>query len=415
MHAGQIDYNTQQPIVEEVAKRSPEFFLRFSNTASITKNAQEKKKILVGVTYAAHCHVKRNQRDYVSDKGMPQAADDLIECLRQPRKPLRLKPEAVADLKRAFEIAGYIFEPETGKLWDTRPTGASEDEQECKTPPCPSRLPPNLKRTGDGGYVVTGAGMGPKTRNMAGEYFGCDTAVAVDRHVANWLANRAGRLAWYQTVLLPKFDKNGRRIGMQRKNAVVTFTTSEAESRRMRARGFAATSSLSYGVMATMKRALLQMGHECGVPPAELQVAAWADGVCSSGVESLFLGDGAHASCENVPRYRIPLSEWAAPVVERDPKPSPRFRCGADFLGGSRKGGQLGAPGKLIPILHKIDGPFEQVGPIRPMRIVPRAQLVVPPRLPLITRRPPSVRPPSARPYRPKLPLEIRVAGSRRR
>lgn len=79
------------------------------------------------------------------------------------------------------------------------------------------------------------------------------------------------------------------------------------------------------------------------MPPADLQVGAWAQGTCDairserrygSTVEGgIYLGGGRFDSCENVSRLEVRLSDVAVPLAEKEKGPRPSFECRPGYFG----------------------------------------------------------------------------------
>jgi hypothetical protein len=363
MHAGQISYNAQQPVAERLLHHSPDVAFDIERTAKIIAGAQDAGRILPALTIGAYCYRKycKSSTDCAPAPSgdLSQRGERLIECLRTTKR--RIMPAEIKFLQST--------------VWkQLGPRGASTQTLWQKLN---ERV--KLQREGEA-YYMRGAGLGAKTRNLVAEYMGCDNAVAVDRHVGNWLANSVGRLAWVQRVQVTRRDKTtGRSRGTFWRQGVVTFTRSKAEARRLRDQGIAALDSGAAGqpkTFALMKREIHRMAKQCDIRPAELQVAAWAQGVCESvgqvKATSIALGEGDHVSCADIPRLHVPLSEWAAPVMDRPKAPAERFTCTPGYLGEA-------APAAAIKITRKPPQPppgevwTYRYGSTQPVRILPQA------------------------------------------
>lgn len=353
MHAGQIDYNRQQPVVEKVVTAGPEAVMSYADTAKMVKGAQDYARIVAALPLSAACYRRYcgpDGRACMATHGkMSKGAEDATECLRSHEEVL--SDDDVATLKRLRQVD----EGGSGERPD-RP-GLTVFETLLKT----KRL--HFK---NGRWVKVGANIGPKVRNMMAEYLGCPTGVAVDRHVGNWLTNSVGRVAWVQKVTVTKRDAIGRRRKVTLTRPI-RFVKAESDARRMRAQGVPALSGTALSsapTFALFKKTLIDMAGECGIEPAALQVGAWAQGVCDGEPgarkrppSGIWLGEGQSDSCSTVPRIETVLSGWAMPIKPNDrPKGGkPRFEC---------KPGYLGASGTAVPLPGAI--PVLPGGPLRP-------------------------------------------------
>lgn len=373
MHAGQIDYNRQQPYVEKVVAAGPVAALDFRTVAKLAKGAQDYSRIVAALPLASGCyqrHCGPDGRACVSRDGhMTQAAHEVMECLRVGELPLSSADVATLD--------SIIAQKAT-------------KERPAKSIFAVLKNTKRIKHR-DGQWVKIGTNIGPKVRNMMAEYFGCSTGVAVDRHVGNWLANNSGRLAWIQKVKITKTDAIGRKRSVV-VEAPVRYVKSQKEMTALRAQGIPAVSGSALSsppTFALFKKTMLDLAAECGQEPAAVQVAAWAQGVCEDlrkkPVTHIELGAGYQpVACTDIPKLQAALSSVAVPVVKR-PKGAPeRFRCGTDYLGQAQ---QAGLPPGLPPgAVRIVRGPlkpppgehwtYEYFGKLRPMRILTKQELL---------------------------------------
>lgn len=133
-----------------------------------------------------------------------------------------------------------------------------------------------VQRTVAGGKR-TGVGFGQKILDLTREYLGDSNAVAVDRHVKNWACKRA-------KLVCPKNPKELKRDSVTAK---------------------------TYRAVADAVR---RKASECGLKPAELQVAAWLSGACREEApkgKPLYIGKGKSIYC--IHRRVPPLTRWMEP------------------------------------------------------------------------------------------------------
>lgn len=219
-----------------------------------------------------------------------------------------------------------------------------------------------------------GAGIGPKSRNLLAEYLGCEHAVAVDRHVGNFVANSAGTLAWAQNVYffrrqvdphgVPLRDERGHFLPLLPCKGVfseavrgskpvctytgrVVFAGGEDEKHNLRHEGIPAVGvggggTGAGGTFAMLKREIGRLARSCGLKSAQMQVGAWLQGVCDSALKEegrtdLYLGKDATFDCTTLPRLKLgPPAEGFA-LTARLPSPGWAFRCRPDYLGGAAR------------------------------------------------------------------------------
>lgn len=219
---------------------------------------------------------------------------------------------------------------------------------------------------------LPGGVMGPKSYNLMAEYMGCDQAVAVDRHLANWLANSAGTLVWAQKVWYPreptqqcKGKFQATRRGKQdvcSYEGRVWFMREEEEAKKSKLGGYPAVSgaTIKGSRYAMMKREVMNLAGECGVSPAQLQVGAWIQGACDSlpgegGGKKLYFGEGHSLNCDRVPRVDLGAPEKGYKIPLKLKPPGKYFRCRPDYLGGaaSKAMGQRPEPVEIVtePVL----------------------------------------------------------------
>jgi hypothetical protein len=375
MHAGQIDYNIQQPIAERLLKHPPEVAFDMERVFKLTEGAQDRARVVGGLGIGAHCYRRfcKDKRDCTPGSGkLSRNGERLIECLRT--STIVFTPAEIDFMQRA-QVKDRPIGPrgEGGYTYKSLLKALQDRKRVVRVPH-------------GSGWGMRGAGLGAKTRNLVAEYMGCDDAVAVDRHVGNWLANSTGRLAWVQRVKVTKRDSLGRNLGKMWLNKPVMLTRSKSQAKRLRSQGFPAVDSGAVGGYPTfglLKRELQEMARECGVAPATLQVAAWAQNVCEGerkgkgANREIYLGEGKTDSCSNVPRLNVPLSDWAALVRDRPRSPGERFACAPGYLGGAAA---PAAP--LLPLyrapLRPPPGEFWKVrfvGKPFPVRVIPEDAL----------------------------------------
>lgn len=148
--------------------------------------------------------------------------------------------------------------------------------KECLKPKGREKLVNCLKQSGVKRVVAggkkTGAGFGQKILDLTREYLGDQNAVAVDRHVRNWACKKA-------KLVCPKNPK-------ELKTEAVTPATYRA-----------------------VVHAIRTKARECGLTPAQLQVAAWLSGSCKEAgfkAKPLYIGEGMSVRCVRTEQ----LSRW---------------------------------------------------------------------------------------------------------
>lgn len=402
MHAGRIGYNIQQRFAEKVTAAGPEAVIDIAGAVKTIGRAQDFARIVASFPVAAACYRRFCQQgSCVSQHGnLSNDGESLVECMRSAEYAF-----SDSDIEAAKTASS--FNPAYPSLWD-------------------SMVAQKVITQRGGKWTRVGTGVGAKTRNLVAEYLGCDNAVAVDTHVANWLS-ATGRLVWIQQVERKRFDVRGRPIyarepgGGCRKNkqgkCVQARDTLYLKTRfakgpeiveGMRADGYHVTDTMTDRQFAMMKREFQAMAAGCGAAPAVLQVGAWAQGTCdavSAGRRygaavkgSIYLGEGKTDSCGNVPRFSPDLSDRGVRTVDLPKGAAERFTCKPGYFGNAAaaapRGGATRSP-REFQILDRLPkAPSSERWTLRPVgRLFAARQLALGMPTAVAPRRVPSPRP----------------------
>jgi hypothetical protein len=334
-----------------IPRRAPEAKRRFSVQAGIDGLRYMQERTREDPFYALASGVLHaGQTSYITQQPIVE------RVLLDPAREAKL-----ADYDSAFKlIRGSGFSNLKARAW---PDAIQCWQKWCKTPEDPTgaaclgrdgRLPARgVKLLSCMSKNLASGVMGRKSYNLMAEYMGCDQAVAVDRHVGNWLANSTGTLVWAQKVY---YNRGGTKEtceapfmaqerGPQRKpicgyEGRVFFTRDQAEAKSMRRLGIPAVpASFSDARFAMMKREIMGLAKNCNVRPAQLQVAAWMQGACDSlpagAGGKLDFGRGQVVDCERVPRVDLGAPKKGFKLALREKVPGRAFRCRPDHLGDS--------------------------------------------------------------------------------
>jgi len=342
MHAGRIGYNIQQRVAEKVIEAGPEAVMDIASTLKTVGRAQDLARVASSMPVAAACYRRFCQQgSCIGDQGkMSRDGEALVECMRSAEYTL-----SASDIEAAQASPSY--NPRYARLFDTM-VGEK-----------------NVSSRGSS-YVRKGTGIGHKTRNLLAEYLGCDDAVAMDTHVANWLSS-TGRATWIQKIKVSRKDKNQRPLRRRDpktgelkdlfnvEHVKTRFAGTIGEKKALTSEGYHVVDRFDPPAYGLMKREFQRLARECDVPPADLQVGAWAQGTCDairserrygSAVEGgIYLGEGRLDSCENIPRLEVRLSDVAVPLAEKEKGPGSRFEC---------RPGYFGQPPSGVRVLEKL-------------------------------------------------------------
>jgi hypothetical protein len=219
MHSCPCNYKNNQPYVERMMKKDPQTFLDPKAAREAVKGAEHPNSRAVLLPEATKCYLKHcRERECLKEKGR----EKLTGCL--------------------FKI---VKQYETMK--------------------------------GESRYT----GLGWKIIDLAREYLGDPTAVAVDRHVKNWASKKA---------------------------KIVSISARELKSETVTPK--------TYQLITEAVRA---KAAECGMTAADLQVAAWLSGACKDEIvkrkgkpraQRLYIGEGLTIDC--VHRKMPPLTRWTS-------------------------------------------------------------------------------------------------------
>lgn len=381
MHAGRVSYNSQQPVVEEIVPAGPgavdnlasAIDLHSQARSKIGRGLQDWARIAAALPVAAACHRSFCQQgECVGKHGkLTPKGHSLIECMRSAE--YKFSDAEIEAAKRA-----PAFNPNYKTLFD------SMADQKIITQK-------------GAHWVRKGTGIGAKSRNLMAEYIGCDDAVAVDTHVANWVS-AAGRLAWVQPVVILRTDKRGRAIPGRNKDGSIKRNKAgkivqARETQLLKTRwakdpvaieglkkdGYNVETHMPARVFALFKREFQGMAAGCGVSPAVLQVGAWAQGTCNAvstegrrygaAVENaIYLGKGKYDSCANVPRFQSSdLSSQGVRFRELAAKPpAEEFACKSGYFGGAANGSRTTrSTASLPPIVERIAPPSGEIWQVK--------------------------------------------------
>lgn len=352
MHAGRVNYNSQQPIIEEIVPGGPAAVETVADAidtvarvrSKMGRGPQDWARIAAALPVASACYRRFCQLGSCSGKHGKLTADghSMIECMRSGEHTF-----SDAEIEAAKRAPSY--NPNYKTLFE------SMVEQKVIMP-------------SGGRWVRKGTGIGAKSRNLMAEYLGCDNAVAVDTHVANWVST-TGRLVWIQPVVALRFDKLGRPVPGRNKDGSIKrnkqgkvvqaretlhLKTRWAKDPRviegLKRDGYHVETNMSEKQFAMFKREFQAMADQCGTPAADLQVGAWAQGTCeavsSEGrrygaavSNSIYLGKGKTDSCANVPRFKAELTNVGVRMGDLPGKAPPaKFSCKPGYFGGTGNG-----------------------------------------------------------------------------
>ena len=241
LHAGQITYDKQQKFVEKIMRHKQKHGIKtllneneVRNTLQGAQLWEGKAKHLVKSTQCYIDHCGYQGRDCLTK---PKAREGLVGCMQSAQT--KIKNELLKE------------HPE----WNKK------------------------EHPGDHMTLIQkkiqSAGFGQKTSDLVREYLGDEQAVAVDRHVGDYICKKRG--------FCPLMKKGGK---------------FKFEKER----------DIPPHIYRQISQQVRHVAKQCRKTPADIQVPSWLRGVCDSrlyqrpGPTNIFIGEGKYVNCKARPK-----------------------------------------------------------------------------------------------------------------
>lgn len=361
-HAGTIDYNTQQPLIDRIVSLGPKFaydrkagetlesayvegmkrLARLCAVMPISPQFWQSRISMLVVASRVYQEIVGAPGSEFANKATSDQATR-VDLVRTMTEGFALDSRDLISLLYArpeMFLPGYKFS------MGAKLTQAYRSAQRAAMLESIG-LPSNYFETPFNGLGLfeeynaparnDATNLGAKTQDLLLEYLGDPNAIAADRHVTYWAARAAyyfnggksiipKRIKMedlqrpYDPVFNRKYqDKKGGplKVGMATPyyHKVLGYAAPSAKAAknannlkaivdpfRTDFQNFRRDDLIDYPfTFSAVKQAIQRLGAQEGVSPAAIQVAAWAFGVCTSaqGEDKIYLGKGATFYCKN--------------------------------------------------------------------------------------------------------------------